>query len=58
MKHTFIVNTLSEITDIELNIIQVALTHLIEELADTEEDRQLETSKQLYLDLGGKEFWK
>ena len=58
MKHTFIGNTLSEITDIELNIIQVALTHLIEELADTEEDRQLETSKQLYLDLGGKEFWK
>ena len=57
-KHTFIGNTLSEITDIELNIIQVALTHLIEELADTEEDRQLETSKQLYLDLGGKEFWK
>ena len=58
MKHTFIGNTLSEITDIEINILQVALTHLIEELTDTEEDRQLETSKQLYLDLGGREFWK
>ena len=58
MKHTFIGNTLSEITDIEINILQVALTHFIEELTDTEEDRQLETSKQLYLDLGGKEFWK
>ena len=58
MKHTFIGNTLSEITDIEINILQVALTHFIEELTDTEEDRQLETSKQLYLDLGGREFWK
>ena len=58
MKHTFIGNTLEGLTDIEINILQVALTHFIEELTDTEEDRQLETSKQLYLDLGGKEFWK
>ena len=57
-KHTFIGNTLEGLTDMEINVLQVALTHLIEELEDTEEDRQLETSKQLYLDLGGKEFWK
>ena len=57
MKHTFIGNTLEGLTDMEFNVLQVALTHLIEELEDTEEDRQLETSKQLYLDLGGRKFW-
>ena len=57
MKHTFIGNTLEGLTDMEINVLQVALTHLIEELEDTEEDRQLETSKQLYLDLGGRKFW-
>ena len=65
MKHTFIGNTLSELSDIEINVLQVALTHSIEELEDDnnfcENDwlfKELKTAKQLYLDLGGKRFWQ
>ena len=68
MKHTFIGNTLEGLTDMEINVLQVALTHLIENLQDEDDqmdgysnfdlDTQLKTAKQLYLDLGGKEFWK
>ena len=59
MKHTFIGNTLEGLTDMEINVLQVALTHLIEELEDEDDlDTQLKTAKQLYLDLVGKEFWK
>jgi len=67
MKHTFIGNNLEGLTDMEINVLQVALTHLIEDLQDHDDrkdysdfnlDTQLEISKKLYLDLGGKEFWK
>tara|TARA_R110002020_G_scaffold5441_2_gene22701 strand:+ start:54 stop:236 length:183 start_codon:yes stop_codon:yes gene_type:complete len=60
MKHTFIGNNLEGLTDMEINVLQVALTHLIEVLQDNVDDldTQLEISKKLYLDLGGKEFWK
>ena len=64
MKHIFIGNNLEGLTDIEINVLQVALTHLIENLQDDnnfcENDwlfKELKTAKQLYLDLGGKEFW-
>ena len=30
MKHTFIGNTLEGLTDMEITVLQVALTHLIE----------------------------
>ena len=69
MKHTFIGNNLEGLTDMEINVLQVALTHLIEDLQDhifssrpkfkgRDDDTRLEISKKLYLDLGGKEFWK
>ena len=67
MKHTFIGNTLEGLTDMEINVIQVALTHLIENLQDEDDrkdghsnfdlDTRLDSAKQLYLDLGGKDFW-
>ena len=67
MKHTFIGNTLEGLTDMEINILQVALTHLIENLQDEDDqmdgysnfdlDTRLDSAKQLYLDLGGRKFW-
>ena len=67
MKHTFIGNNLEGLTDMEINVLQVALTHLIENLQDEDDqkdgysdfdlDTRLDSAKQLYLDLGGKEFW-
>ena len=63
MKHTFIGNTLEGLTDMEINVLQVALTHLIEDLNDSEDLQEgrfsieLNTAKQLYLDLGGRKFW-
>ena len=60
MKHTFIGNTLEGLTDMEINVLQVALTHLIENLLDDEFEyieEQLTSAKKLYLDLGGREFW-
>jgi|TARA_R110002020_G_scaffold3783_2_gene16810 hypothetical protein len=60
MKHTTI-HRLDKVTDMELNVLQVALTHLIENLLDDEFEyieEQLTSAKKLYLDLGGKEFWK
>jgi len=58
MKHTTI-HRLDEVTDMEINVLQVALTHLIEDLQDDEKEleEQLTSAKNLYLDLGGKEFW-
>ena len=64
MKHTFIGNTLEGLTDMEINVLQVALTHLIEELDDSEDlqdgrfSYELNTAKKLYQGLGGKRFWK
>ncbi len=67
MKHIFIGNNLEGLTDMEINVIQVALTHLIENLQDEDDrkdghsnfdlDTRLDSAKQLYLDLGGKDFW-
>ena len=59
MKHTT-VHRLDKVTDTEINVLQVALTHLIEDLQDDEKEleEQLTSAKKLYLDLGGKEFWK
>ena len=60
MKHTT-VHRLDKVTDMEINVLQVALTHLIENLLDDEFEyieEQLTSAKKLYLDLGGKEFWK
>ena len=59
MKHTTI-HRLDKVTDTEINVLQVALTHLIEDLQDDEKEleEQLTSAKKLYLDLGGKEFWK
>ena len=60
MKHTTL-HRLDKVTDMELNVLQVALTHLIENLLDDEFEyieEQLTSAKKLYLDLGGKEFWK
>jgi|TARA_R110001599_G_scaffold66727_1_gene188902 hypothetical protein len=60
MKHTTI-HRLDKVTDMEINVLQVALTHLIENLLDDEFEyieEQLTSAKKLYLDLGGKEFWK
>ncbi len=67
MKHTFIGNTLEGLTDMEINVLQVALTHLIENLQDEDDqmdgysnfdlDTRLDSAKQLYLDLGGRKFW-
>lgn len=64
MKHTFIGNNLEGLTDMEINVLQVALTHLIEELDDSEDLQegrfsiQLHIAKKLYLGLGGKRFWE
>ena len=67
MKHIFIGNNLEGLTDMEINVIQVALTHLIENLQDEDDrkdghsnfdlDTRLDSAKQLYLDLGGRKFW-
>ena len=60
MKHTFFGHTFEKVTDMELNVLQVALTHLIEDLEDASDENllpQYRVAKQLYLDLGGKEFW-
>ena len=60
MKHTFFGHTFEKVTDMELNVLQVALTHLIEDLEDASDESllpQYRVAKQLYLDLGGKEFW-
>ena len=67
MKHIFIGNNLEGLTDMEINVIQVALTHLIENLLDEDDrkdghsnfdlDTRLDSAKQLYLDLGGRKFW-
>ena len=60
MKHTFFGHTFEKVTDEELNVLQVALTHLIEDLEDASDENllpQYRVAKQLYLDLGGKEFW-
>ncbi len=60
MKHTFFGHTFEKVTDEELNVLQVALVHLIEDLEDASDESllpQYRVAKKLYLDLGGREFW-
>ena len=60
MKHTIFGHTFEKVTDEELNVLQVALTHLIEDLEDASDESllpQYRVAKKLYLDLGGREFW-
>tara|TARA_B100000073_G_scaffold323663_1_gene305926 strand:- start:348 stop:560 length:213 start_codon:yes stop_codon:yes gene_type:complete len=59
-------HTIEGLTDLDINVIQVALTHLIEELSATQNDKdfnldaQLVSAKKIYLSLGGgaKRFWE
>jgi hypothetical protein len=55
---------LTDLTKLDVNVLEVALTHLIEELTDTNEDlkeinlqEQLDSAKAMYLALGNKSFW-
>jgi hypothetical protein len=54
---------LTNLTKLDVNVIEVALTHLIEELRDTQNDKdfnlneQLASAKAMYLALGNKSFW-
>ena len=60
MKHTFFGHTFEKVTDEELNVLQVALVHLIEDLEDASDESllpQYRVAKKLYLDLGGRECW-
>ena len=60
MKHTFFGHTFEKVTDEELNVLQVALVHLIEDLEDASDESllpQYRVAKKLALDLGGREFW-
>ena len=55
---------LGELNKSDVNVLEVALTHLIEELTDTNEDlkeiglqEQLDSAKTMYLALGNNSFW-
>ena len=54
---------LTELTKIDVNVLEVALTHLIEELEDTQNDedfnlnQELASAKAMYIALGNKSFW-
>ena len=49
---------LTELTKIDVNVLEVALTHLIEELTDDVAfQEQLDSAKAMYLALGNKSFW-
>jgi len=53
--------TIEGLSDLDINVIQVALTHLIEDLIhndDQDLDAQLVSAKKIYLSLGGKAFWE
>ena len=41
MKHTFFGHTFEKVTDEELNVLQVALVHLIEDLEDASDESLL-----------------
>jgi hypothetical protein len=51
---------LTELTKIDVNVLEVALTHLIEELEDTQNDedfnlnQELASAKAMYVALGNK----
>ncbi len=54
---------LGELNKSDVNVLEVALTHLIEELIDTQNDKdfnlneQLASAKAMYIALGNKSFW-
>ena len=60
-------SALTDLTKIDVNVLEVALTHLIEELEDTQNDsdwfdnydldKQLASAKAMYIALGNKSFW-
>ena len=57
-------SALTDLTKIDVNVLEVALTHLIEELMDSQNDKdfnlnkQLASAKAIYTALGNKSFWK
>ena len=54
---------LGELNKSDVNVLEVALTHLIEELMDTQNDKdfnlneQLASARAMYIALGNKSFW-
>tara|TARA_R100000734_G_C3257322_1_gene57029 strand:+ start:328 stop:546 length:219 start_codon:yes stop_codon:yes gene_type:complete len=49
---------LGELNKSDVNVLEVALTHLIEELKDEINlQEQLDSAKAMYLALGNKPFW-
>ena len=54
---------LGELNKSDVNVLEVALTHLIEELEDTQNDKdfnlnqELASAKAMYIALGNKSFW-
>ena len=49
---------LTDLTKLDLNVLEVALTHLIEELKDEINlQEQLDSAKAMHLALGNKPFW-
>ena len=54
---------LGELNKSDVNVLEVALTHLIEELMDTQNDKdfnlneQLASARAMYIALGNKPFW-
>ena len=56
-------SALTNLTKIDVNVLEVALTHLIEELMDTQShedfnlNQQLASAKAMYVALGNKSFW-
>jgi|9_EtaG_2_1085328.scaffolds.fasta_scaffold07753_9 hypothetical protein len=55
---------LTDLTERDVNVLEVALTHLIEELEDTQNDnfsvdlhQELASAKAMYIALGNKSFW-
>ena len=54
---------LGELNKSDVNVLEVALTHLIEELMDIQKEKdfnlneQLASAKAMYIALGNKSFW-
>lgn len=63
MKFNKSINSIEGLSDLDINVFEVALTHLIEELRDTQNDKdfnldkELASAKAMYLALGNKSFW-
>ena len=63
MKYWKSTNMITNLKKLDVNVLEVALTHLIEELRDTQNDEdfnldeQLASAKAMYLALGNKSFW-